>query len=116
MRTGRDEAAFCSDGSTFAAVASRAAGICELMASGRLCVASEDRVEVAAAVLAALAGRIEVVLPAALTPEALVATHAARPFSHWMGPEEWQPHVSGLSCYSHRDCFYLGELGRRVCR
>jgi len=97
MRIGRDDAAFCSDGSTFAAVASRAAGICELMASGRLCVASEDRVEVAAAVLAALAGRIEVVLPAALTPEALVATHAARPFSHWMGPEEWQPHVSGLS-------------------
>ena len=98
MRTGRDEAAFCSDGSTFAAVASRAAGICELMTSGRLCVASEDRVEVAAAALAALAGRIELVLPAALTPEALVATHTARPFSHWMGPEEWRPHVTGLSC------------------
>ena len=98
MRTGRDEAAFCSDGSTFAAVASRAAGICELMTSGRLCVASEDRVEVAAAALAALAGRIELVLPAALTPEALVATHTARPFSHWMGPEAWRPHVAGLSC------------------
>jgi acyl-CoA synthetase (AMP-forming)/AMP-acid ligase II/3-hydroxymyristoyl/3-hydroxydecanoyl-(acyl carrier protein) dehydratase len=98
MRTGHSEAAFCSDGSRFATVASRAAGLCGLVASGRLCVACEDRVDVAAAVLAALAGRIEVVFPPALTPEALVATHAARPFSHWLGPAEWQSHVAGLSC------------------
>jgi len=98
MRPGRSEAAFCSDGTTFAAVAARASGLGGLVASGRLCVASEDRVEVAAAVLAALAGRLEVVFPSALTAEALLATHAARPFSHWLGPESWQPQLAGLSC------------------
>jgi acyl-CoA synthetase (AMP-forming)/AMP-acid ligase II/3-hydroxymyristoyl/3-hydroxydecanoyl-(acyl carrier protein) dehydratase len=97
MRTGHSDAPFCSDGSSFAAVAARAAGLCQLVGSGRVCVACEDRIDVAAAVLAALAGRIEVVFPPALTPEALVATHAARPFSHWMGPAKWQSSVAGLS-------------------
>jgi acyl-coenzyme A synthetase/AMP-(fatty) acid ligase len=60
-------------------------------------VASEDRGDVAAAVLAAFAAGIEVVFPPALTPEALVATHAARPFTHWIGPAEWQSHAAGLS-------------------
>jgi acyl-CoA synthetase (AMP-forming)/AMP-acid ligase II len=97
---GRATAAFSSDGTAFATVASRASALCELAATGarpRVCVASEDRVEVAAAVLAALTGAIEVVFPAAFSPGALLDSYAARPFSHWLGPAEWQPKVAGLA-------------------
>jgi len=98
LAIGSPNAAFCSDGTTFAAVAARASHLGGLGPSSRLCVASEDRVDVAAAVLAALAGKIEVLFPPALTAEALIATHAAHPCSHWMGPERWQPQMAGLSC------------------
>jgi acyl-CoA synthetase (AMP-forming)/AMP-acid ligase II/3-hydroxymyristoyl/3-hydroxydecanoyl-(acyl carrier protein) dehydratase len=97
---GRATAAFSSDGAAFATVASRASALCGLAGSGgspRICVATEDRVEVAAAVLAALTGAIEVVFPAALSPEALQAGFASRPFSHWLGPAEWQSRVAGLA-------------------
>jgi acyl-CoA synthetase (AMP-forming)/AMP-acid ligase II len=97
----RGETAFSSDGTTFGMVAARAAGLCLLTVPGgspvRVCVASEDRVDVAAAVLAALAGGIEVVFPSALASEALLATSAAHRFSHWIGPSEWFADVAGFS-------------------
>jgi acyl-CoA synthetase (AMP-forming)/AMP-acid ligase II len=97
MRSGSGDSVFCLDGTPFTAVAARASDFCQLGASC-LCVASGDRVDVAAAVLAAMAGKIEVVFPPALTRESLAATYAARPFSHWLGPEDWQSHLAGLAC------------------
>ena len=97
---GRASALFSSDGTHFETVALRASGLCALTSEGSrpcVCVASEDRVEVAAVVLAALTGAIEIVFPAAVTPEALLASFEARPFSHWLGPAEWQPKVAGLA-------------------
>jgi acyl-coenzyme A synthetase/AMP-(fatty) acid ligase len=101
LRADRGETAFSSDGTTFAIVAARAAGLCLLTVPDgspvRVCVASEDRVDVAAAVLAALAGGIEVVFPSALAPEALLATSAARRFSHWIGSSEWFADAAAVS-------------------
>jgi acyl-coenzyme A synthetase/AMP-(fatty) acid ligase/3-hydroxymyristoyl/3-hydroxydecanoyl-(acyl carrier protein) dehydratase len=95
---GRASALFASDGTLFATVAARASALCELASVGsRVCVATEDRVEVAAAVLAALTGALEIVFPAAFSPEALLASFEARAFSHWMGPVEWQSAVTGLA-------------------
>jgi hypothetical protein len=97
---GRAADLFSPDGTSFATVALRVSGLCQL-ASGNprpcICVACDDRVEVAAAVLAALSGAIEVVFPSAATPEALLASHRAHPFSHWLGPAEWQAKVRGLA-------------------
>lgn len=89
---------FASDGTLFATVAARASALCELASAGaRVCVATEDRVEVAAAVLAALTGAMEIVFPAALSPEALLVSYEARSFSHWLGPAAWQSEVKGLA-------------------
>jgi len=96
----RASALFSLDGTSFADVALRALGLCELTSAGLrpcVCVASEDRVEVAAAVLAALSGTIEIVFPAALSLEALLASFGVRPFSHWLGPAEWRSSVAGLA-------------------
>ena len=98
--TGRASGLFSPDGTSFAEVALRASGLCEWTSAGSrpcVCVASEDRLEVAAAMLAALSGAIEAVFPAALSPEALLASFAARPFSHWLGPAEWQSAFPGLA-------------------
>ena len=93
----RASAPFSSDGILFATVAARASALCGLASAGaRMCVATEDRVEVAAAVLAALTGALEIVFPAALSPGGLLASYEARPFSHWMGPAEWQSGTIGL--------------------
>ena len=100
LRPGGDDARICSDGSTLADVARRAAMLCELSSGGApatVCVASEDRVEVTAALLAALTGGIEAIFPAALTPEAVAATVEARRFSHWLGPVEWTKALAGLT-------------------
>ena len=101
LRAGNSETAFSSDGTTFDSVAARAAGLCDLVSRDGtpacVCVASEDRVDVAAAMLAALWGGIEVIFPSALTPEALVATCAARPSSHWIGPSHWLATAAGTS-------------------
>jgi len=96
----RAQAAFSSDGTTLEAVLARAAALCDLTdanARPRVCVATEDRLDVAAALLAALSGAIEAVFPAALSPEALLATYQAQPYSHWLGPADWQPATAGLS-------------------
>jgi 3-hydroxyacyl-[acyl-carrier-protein] dehydratase len=92
-------ARFTSDGVTLGEVARLAGGLCEAAAAGRpptLCVASEDRVEVAAAVVAALAGGIEAIFPPALTAEAVSATMTAKPFSHWLGPAAWSEKLGEL--------------------
>jgi acyl-coenzyme A synthetase/AMP-(fatty) acid ligase len=91
---------FCSDGATLADVAQLAARLCELSVAGTpptVCVASEDRVEVAAAMLAALSGGIEVIFPPALSPEAVAATIQARPFQYWLGPAEWMDKLADLA-------------------
>jgi acyl-CoA synthetase (AMP-forming)/AMP-acid ligase II len=96
----RGGARFCSDGTTLADVGLCAARLCKLSVGGSpptLCVASEDRVEVAAAMLAALAGGIEAIFPPALTLDAVVATVQARRFSHWLGPAEWTDKLAGLA-------------------
>jgi 3-hydroxymyristoyl/3-hydroxydecanoyl-(acyl carrier protein) dehydratase len=89
-------ARFCSDGATLADVARLAAGLCRLGSPvPTVCVASEDRVEVAGAVVAALAGGIEALLPSGLSPEAVSAAQRARPCSHWLGPAEWTEALAG---------------------
>ena len=96
----RAGARFASDGTSLAEVNQLAARLCGLTASGSppaVCVASEDRVEVAAAMLAACSGRIEVLFPSALTAEAVAVTMAARRFSHWLGPSGWQDCLAGLA-------------------
>jgi len=93
------ESRFCSDGWTLADVASRAAALCDLSRGGvpaTVCVASEDRMEVAAAIVAALSGGIAIIFPAALTPEAVMATVETRGFSHWLGPAEWIEKLASL--------------------
>ena len=100
LPAGAGDHQFCSDGTTLACVVMAAARLAGLPAAGpppTVCVASEDRVEVAAAVLAALSGRIEAIFPPALTPEAVAATMPARPFSYWLGPAEWTDKLVGLA-------------------
>jgi acyl-CoA synthetase (AMP-forming)/AMP-acid ligase II len=119
---GRAAALFSPDGTTFSSVVARALGLRALTAPGPrpcVCVASEDRFEVAAAVLAALTGAIEVVFPAALSPEALLASHRSRPFSHWLGPVEWQSEFAGLAAERVADALppphpFDGQLGDLV--
>jgi acyl-coenzyme A synthetase/AMP-(fatty) acid ligase/3-hydroxymyristoyl/3-hydroxydecanoyl-(acyl carrier protein) dehydratase len=99
----RIHAAFSSDGVTVAAVAARGLQLAEIVRGSerpRLCVACEDRAEVAAALLAAFAGGIHVVFPPALSPEALVETFCARAFSHWLGPADWAPSLQTLDAES----------------
>lgn len=91
-------AKFCPDGTTVADLAERASQLSRLRSPdgpARICVASEDRVEVAAAVLAALAGKTLALFPPALAADAMRATHALRPFSHWMGPSAWRAELPG---------------------
>lgn len=86
----RQGARFCSDGTTVAAIADRAGQLGKLAdAPAAICVASEDRAEVAAALWAALSGRAVALFPPALSAEAVVATERARRFSHWIGPAAW---------------------------
>jgi acyl-coenzyme A synthetase/AMP-(fatty) acid ligase len=109
---GRGLAPFSPDGATFASVASRALGLRALTSEGPrpcVCVASEDRFEVAAAAMAALSGAIEVVFPAAFSPEALLASHESRPFSHWLGPVEWQSALAGLAAERVADALPLSH-------
>ena len=112
----RASAPFSSDGTAFATVASRASALCELAVGSRVCVATEDRLDVAAAMLAALTGGIETVFPAALSPEALLASYEARPFSHWLGPAEWQATAAGLASIRIADALpaprpFDGQIG-----
>jgi acyl-CoA synthetase (AMP-forming)/AMP-acid ligase II len=92
-------ARFCSDGATLADVARFAAALAGLGGTGarpRICVASEDRVLVTAALVAAFGGGIETLFPPALSVEGVVATGRARRFSHWLGPVEWSDQLQGL--------------------
>ncbi|MBN2574569.1 MAG: AMP-binding protein [Deltaproteobacteria bacterium] len=94
-----DAGRFFADGLSLAKVAQLAAGLFGLAvgdAKASLCVASEDRALVAAALVAALAGGIEASFPPALTAEAVAATFEARRFSHWLGPAEWSDGLAGL--------------------
>jgi hypothetical protein len=89
---------FCSDGTTVGDIAERAGHLSRLPSpegAARICVASEDRVEVAAAVLAALSGQVLALFPPGLSADAMRATHGLRPFSHWMGPAAWQAELPG---------------------
>jgi acyl-coenzyme A synthetase/AMP-(fatty) acid ligase/3-hydroxymyristoyl/3-hydroxydecanoyl-(acyl carrier protein) dehydratase len=91
--------AFSPDGVTVAAVVARGLQLAEIVrasACPRLCVASEDRAEVAAALLAAFAGGIAVVFPPALSSDALVDTFRTAGFSHWLGPADWRPALQNL--------------------
>ena len=95
----RFQSAFSPDGVRVASLTARALQLTEIVRGSerlRLCVACEDRAEVAAALLAAFAGAIHVIFPAALSPEALAETFRARAFSHWLGPAEWAPSLQAL--------------------
>lgn len=90
---------FCSDGTTVAEIVERASRISGLRSAdgpARICVATEDRAEVAAALLAALSGQVLALFPPALSADAVRATHSLRPFSHWLGPAAWQAELSDL--------------------
>jgi acyl-coenzyme A synthetase/AMP-(fatty) acid ligase len=92
-------ARFCSDGATLADVARLAATLAGLGGTGtqpRVCVASEDRVQVTAALVAAFGGGIEAIFPPALSVEGVVATARGRRFSHWLGPIEWSDQLQEL--------------------
>lgn len=95
---------FCSDGTTVGHIAERASQLLRLPSSqgpARICVASEDRVEVAAAVLAALSGQVVALFPPGLSADAMRATHGLRPFSHWIGPAAWQAELPADFPASH---------------
>jgi acyl-coenzyme A synthetase/AMP-(fatty) acid ligase len=83
----RRAARFSPDGTTLADVLARAASLATV--AGRVCVASADRLEVAAAVVAALCADLELIFPPALTADAVLATSKAHPFAHWLGPERF---------------------------
>jgi acyl-CoA synthetase (AMP-forming)/AMP-acid ligase II len=92
----RPSARFCSDGTTVAAILDQAGRLCRLRSAegpATICVASEDRALVAAALLAALSGGPAALLPPALTADAMLATFRLRRFSHWLGPEAWRSQV-----------------------
>jgi acyl-CoA synthetase (AMP-forming)/AMP-acid ligase II/3-hydroxymyristoyl/3-hydroxydecanoyl-(acyl carrier protein) dehydratase len=96
--TGR--ARFTADGTPVATVLDLARQLVGRSAPGspaRVCVASEDRVEVAAGVMAALAGGIEAIFPPALTVEAVRATAKLRDFAFWLGPAAWTEALSGIA-------------------
>jgi acyl-coenzyme A synthetase/AMP-(fatty) acid ligase len=91
--------AFSPDGVTVAAVVARGLQLAEMVRASdrpRLCVASEDRAEVAAALLAAFTGGIHVVFPPGLSSEALVDTFRTGAFSHLLGPVDWEPSLQKL--------------------
>ena len=93
-------ARFAADGATVGEVMKLARQMCGLStgsARAQICVASQDRVEVAAAVVAALAGGIEAIFPPALTAEAVVATARLRGFAFWLGPAAWAEALAGIA-------------------
>lgn len=95
----RTSAAFSPDGLTVGGIVGRAlqlAGAVRDSERLRLCVASEDRAEVAAALLAAFGAGIHVVFPAALSPDGLASAWRARSFSHWLGPADWRERLPEL--------------------
>jgi acyl-CoA synthetase (AMP-forming)/AMP-acid ligase II len=97
-------ATFCSDGMTVGQIAERAGQLSRLSSDEgppRICVASEDRVDVAAAVLAALSGQVLALFPPGLSADAMLATHSLRPFSHWIGPAAWQAELPADFQASH---------------
>jgi acyl-CoA synthetase (AMP-forming)/AMP-acid ligase II/3-hydroxymyristoyl/3-hydroxydecanoyl-(acyl carrier protein) dehydratase len=100
LATKNPAALFSNDGTTVAELARQAAGFSSLKtldgSQVRICVASEDRVVVASAMLAALMGGIQVVFPPAITAPALLATFDVQPFSHWIGPSEWRLSLAGI--------------------
>jgi acyl-CoA synthetase (AMP-forming)/AMP-acid ligase II len=86
-------ARFCSDGTSIKEIADRAGQLCALRGpegAVTICVASDDRVDVAAAVWAGLSGQAVALFPPALTLDAMLATAKARAFSHWLGPADWE--------------------------
>jgi len=96
---GRGGARFTSDGATVADVLALAGRLGALATAGRpatLCVASPDRVEVAAAMVAAFAGSIDAVLPPGLSVDGVLATARLRSFAHWLGPADWVPALAAL--------------------
>jgi acyl-CoA synthetase (AMP-forming)/AMP-acid ligase II len=105
-------ARFCSDGTTVAAIANRASQLSGLRSGegpARICVASEDRVEVAAAALAALSGKVLALFPPALSAEGVRATYNVRPFSHWLGPSDWRTEMPAVFSATH-----VGPEGARA--
>lgn len=99
-------ARFCSDGTTVAAIAERASRLCRLASGERpaqVCVASEDRAEVAAVVLAGLSGSVMALFPPGLSPDALAAVHRLHGFSHWLGPAAWRTDLPEALAATHVD-------------
>ena len=97
VRNGRLDAPFTHDGVSVGQLLRRAEQLTQI-AQGRnaiLCVASADRVEVASALLAALSGKLQLLLPHALTPQALPTLYKERAFDFWLGPAEWAGQVPG---------------------
>jgi len=96
LDSARQGARFCGDGTTLGEIADFAGQLSRWRSSdgtSGICVASEDRVQVAAAVLAALSGGPVALFPPALTVDGMLATHRLRGFSHWLGPEAWAAQV-----------------------
>lgn len=119
----RGRARLCSDGATLDDALARARGLARLAAektNARICVATEDRLDVAAAVLAAFSGQVQVLFPPALAPDAVLATYRATPFSHWIGPASWQPllgdvparHVDPSALEADERSLEMGSEGR----
>jgi acyl-coenzyme A synthetase/AMP-(fatty) acid ligase len=89
IRERKPDAPFATDATSLGHVLGLAAAIADLGPKASVCVGSDDRVEVAAALLSAFAGGPRVVFPHALTPGALRDVAAAQPYDFWLGPEPW---------------------------
>jgi acyl-coenzyme A synthetase/AMP-(fatty) acid ligase len=96
VRDGHPDAPFATDGTTLGELLAYAGRIVGLGSKATVCVGSDDRFDVAAALLSAFAGGPRVVLPHALTPAALGNVFAAQPYDYWLGPVEWQTAVEGV--------------------
>lgn len=96
IRNGHREAVFATDGTTIGELLAYASMISSLGAQAVVCVGSDDRLDVTAAVLSAFAGGPRVVFPHALSPAALGDVRAIRPYDYWLGPTEWTGQIDAV--------------------
>jgi acyl-coenzyme A synthetase/AMP-(fatty) acid ligase len=96
VRAGHLDAPFATDGTSVGDLLGYAGRILDRGAETTLCVGSDDRLDVTAAVLAAFAGGPRIVFPHALTPTALGDVFTVRPYDQWIGPADWKDQVSGV--------------------
>ncbi len=84
------EAPATMDGFTRRQVLAYANALKALGSDATICAATDDRLNVLAAVVSCLSGGPRVILPSALSSHALVEVYESLPFTHWFGLKAWQ--------------------------